>query len=195
MRWGIPYVIVTGLVLAGIVHISIVLLMPNYGTRDAWAFLSGRTDLFSFTLLNSNQKSETISEMDPFFSHGVCRFDLEEGALKLEGPDTPLFWSISVFDETGTVIYGLNNRTAIDGHLNLVIVNPIQTLELRESLPEEFQTAVVIEANVRFGFVVVRVLQPDKSWEEQTGEFLKEITCSRFETAVSLGEGKRKYAG
>ena len=192
MKWSIPYIISLGLVLAGIVHISVVLLMPAYGTHDAWAFLSGRTDLFSFTVLNSNQRSATISEVDPFFSHGVCRFDLNDSALELAGPDTQLFWSISVFDETGTVVYGLNNRTAIDGRLNLIIVNPLQTLELRQSQPEKLQTAVVIEANVRFGFVIVRVLQPDTSWAAETGEFMKEISCSRFASASAIEELKTK---
>lgn len=174
------YIGAAGLVLAGIVHIAIVLLIPSYGTRDAWAFLSGRTDLFAFSRLEPEETGSAISEVDPFFTYGVCRFDLEQAALKLQGPLTPTFWSASVFDEDGTVIYSLNNRTAIDNRLDILIVNPLQTLELRESQPIEIDRSVVIEANVQLGFVIVRALQPDASWEPDTGSFLSEIRCSRF---------------
>lgn len=181
ISWRFVYVTLVGLVLAGIVHISIVLLIPTYGTRDAWAFLSGRTDLFSFTRLEREETGSAISEVDPFFSYGVCRFDLEDSALKLKGPPTPTFWSASVFDDNGTVVYSLNNRTAIDGQLDLLILNPLQTLELREAQPAEIERSVVIEANIRLGFVIVRALQPDTSWETDTGTFLSDITCSQFD--------------
>lgn len=170
-----------GLVLAGIVHILIVLMVPKFGTKDAWAFLSGRTDLFSFTRLKQSETGSAIAEVDPFFTYGVCRFDLDEAPLKMLGPLTTSFWSASVFDDDGTVIYSLNNRTAIENTLDLLIVNPLQTLELRETQPEEIESSVVIEANISKGFVIIRVLQPDESWITDSDAFFSQIECRRFE--------------
>ena len=180
MKWRIFYILCMGLVLAGLVHIAIVLLIPKYGTRDAWAFLSSRTDLFTFSRLNPEETGSAISEVDPFFTYGVCRFDLDEAPLKMAGPLTSTFWSASVFDNNGAVVYSLNNRTAIENRLDLLIVNPLQTLELRDSQPEEIETSVVIEAGIQEGFVIVRVLQPDESWTSDSDAFFSKIDCDRY---------------
>jgi len=180
-KWRAIYLVVMGLVLAGVVHIAIVLLIPQYGTRDAWAFLSSRTDLFAFTRLKVNETGSTIAEVDPFFAYGVCRFDLDENGMKMTGPLTASFWTASVFDEDGAVVYSLNNRTAIDGRLDLLILNPLQTLEVRESESNVVETSVVIEAAIRRGFLIVRVLQPAESWETKNDEFFDSANCERFE--------------
>ena len=98
----------------------------------------------------------------------------------MAGPVTATFWSASVFDENGAVIYSLNNRTAIDNTLDLRIVNPLQTLELREAQPEEVETSVVIASAITKGFVIVRVLQPDDSWISNSKAFLSGIKCDRY---------------
>jgi uncharacterized membrane protein len=171
---------VLGLILAGLVHISIVLLIPQLGTRDAWAFLSGRTDLFAFTRLDPSETGSAIAEVDPFFTYGVCRFDLQEAPLKMAGPITSSFWSASVFDDNGAVIYSLNNRTAIDNKLDLLIVNSLQTLELREAQPVDIEASVVIESNIEKGFVIIRVLEPDESWITDSDAFFSKIFCERY---------------
>jgi uncharacterized membrane protein len=180
MSWRIVYITVMGLVLAGLVHVAIVLLIPHYSTRDAWAFLSGKTDLYSFTRLNPEETGSAISEVDPFFTYGVCRFDLDEVGVKMQGPLTANFWSASVFDDNGTVIYSLNNRTAIANLLDVVIVNPLQSLSLRESQRTDLEASVVIEASMQKGFVIVRVFEPDESWAAGSDEFFKQISCTRY---------------
>lgn len=180
MRWRIPYILLMGLVLAGIIHIAVVLLIPKYSTRDAWAFLSSRTNLFAFTVFDDPSALSGISEVDPYFYYGVCRFDLEDAPLRLVGKRTELFWSASVFDESGKVIYSLNDRTAIDRQLNLLIVDPIQALDIRGNEQAEIENAIIIEANIRLGFVVVRILHPDNGWKTENNTFLKAIKCSRL---------------
>ena len=181
MTWRILYFSMLALVLAGISHILIVLMVPRFGTRDASSFLSGRTDLFAFSQLDPSASGDAIGQADPFFLQGVCRFDLSQSAVRLSGPENGTFWSASVFDENGTVIYSLNTRSAIENRLDLLILNPLQILELRQSGPEEIETSVVIEANVNTGFVIVRVHNPDDSWSPGTQAFMKEIRCRRFE--------------
>lgn len=180
MKWRIAYLLLMGLVLAGAVHIAIVLLIPQYGTRDAWAFLSSRTDMFTFTRLDNKETGSALAEVDPFFTYGVCRFDLDEAGMKMSGPVTPSFWTASVFDEDGAVIYSLNNRTAINNQLDLLILNPLQTLELRETRTADVESSVVIEAGIARGFVMIRVLQPDESWEPNSQAFFEGVTCARF---------------
>ena len=100
--------------------------------------------------------------------------------MKMAGPLTNSFWTASVFDEDGGVVYSLNNRTAIEGRLDLLILNPLQTLEIRETDSVDVESSVVIEAGIQKGFVMVRVLQPDDSWETDSRAFFDEVTCDRF---------------
>ncbi len=181
MKWHAAYLLLLGLVLAGVVHIAIVLLIPQYGTRDAWAYLSSRTDLFAFTRLDSAETGSSLAEVDPFFTYGVCRFNLDEAGLEMSGPATQTFWTASVFDEDGAVIYSLNNRTAINNKLDLLILNPLQTLELRETERQSLETSVVIEASISKGFVMIRVLQPDETWEPNSKDFFGGVNCSRHD--------------
>ncbi|MCB1386547.1 MAG: DUF1254 domain-containing protein [Nitratireductor sp.] len=180
MNWRMIYLATVGLVLAGIVHIAIVLLIPQYGTRGAWAFLSGRTDLYAFSPLKAEETGSAISEVDPFFTYGICRFDLREAGLRMAGPEVSSFWSASVFDESGAVVYSLNNRTAIDNKLDIMVISPLQGLEMREAQIDQLEAAVIIEASIEKGFVIIRVFEPDSSWAEENERFLREIDCKPF---------------
>lgn len=185
MIWRAFYVAAAGLVLAGIVHITIVLLVPKYSTRDAWNYLSSRADLYSFTRLDRQGSEAAIAEVDPFFSYGVCRFNLAESGVRMVGPVAPNFWSASVFDSEGEVVYSLNNRTAINNKLDMIIVSPLQTLALREAQPDEIETSVVIETGIASGYVVLRALQPDDSYAPDNQAFFEAIRCGRYDPGSS----------
>ncbi len=187
MTWRLVYIVVAGCVLAGIIHVSIILLVPKYSTRDAWGFLSSRTDPYRFVRLARSETDPAIAEVDPFFNYGVCRFNLDESGLKMAGPQTNMFWSASVFDEQGTVIYSLNNRTAINNTLDLLIVNPLQTLALREAQPEWVEKSVVIETNISTGFVVIRVLEPNETFRADSDTFFQAIQCNRYKPEETDG--------
>lgn len=180
MIWRLIYGLVSVLVLAGIVHIAIVLLIPRYGTQDAYAVLSRQTDQWSFTRLENTAQVSPLADFDPFFAYGVCRFDLRENGLWIEGSSVETFWSATVLDEDGTVVYSLNSRTSIDGKLNLVLLDPVRILRLREIQPTEIENSIVVEANIAKGFLVVRFLQPDESWAEVTERFMRSVECRRY---------------
>ena len=135
MNWRIAYYALCALVLAGIVHISIILLIPTYGRRDAYAVISRKMEPFAFREIAGTGSDALLSDVDPFFSYGVCRFELGEAGLLMKGPKIDSFWSATVLDEDGTVVYSLNSRTALDRKLDLVVLSPVQLLRLREAQP------------------------------------------------------------
>ncbi len=68
---------------------------------------------------------------DPLFLLKVCRFDLENGPVHLKASKTIQFWSLAAYTQTGTIFYSLNDRTAPDATLDLIIGKPIQIIELK----------------------------------------------------------------
>lgn len=180
MTGKIIYFLACTLVLAGITHIAIVLLIPSFGTRDAFAELSRQTELLEFTPLDPKAANSPLSDIDPFFAYGVCRFDLGESGMALRGPEIDTFWSATIFDGDGTVIYSLNSRTAIDHKLELILLNPVQILRLRELQPPEVEGAIVVESEVENGIVVLRVLRPDPTWDLKARNFLESVSCREY---------------
>lgn len=167
---------------AGITHISIILLIPEYGSRDAWNLISSRSDPWSFRLLNQSRNSAAgLEDIDPYFSLGACTFNLDQSALRLSGLSTTSFWSISVFDEDGRVVYSMNSRTAIENKLDLLLLNPVQMVALKENPSLEIEKSIVVEAPVAKGFVVLRLFSPDLEGDN-LDERAKQFTDIRCDT-------------
>ena len=116
------YLGICGLFLAGIIHICIVLLIPSFGSRDAARQISENTEPYKFKRINATS-GISIANSDPFFKYSVCPFNLTEAAIQVNGENMPDFWSVAVFDEGGQVIYSLNDRTAINKALRVIVVN------------------------------------------------------------------------
>jgi len=181
MKSRILYLGVCGLIFAGIVHIIIILLIPSLGSRDAAKQINANLapEIFHFV---DDGKNIGIANRDPFVKLSICRFDLRENAIQITGTQTSLFWSASVFDERGRVIYSMNDRTAINNQLRMLIVNPIQMADIRQAQPEEMESSILVESQSQQGFVILRVLIRDKSWENNALDFLKKAECVPYQT-------------
>ncbi len=167
-------------VIAGLVHIAIVLLIPSYGTRDAYAQLSRDFPMLAFKAMPDDGSQSPIADMDPFFAYGVCRFDITGEGVRIEAPRIDTFWSATIVNEDGTVVYSLNNRTAIETRLDLLLLSPVQILRLREVQPPEIENSIVVESDMKEGFVVLRVLRPDDSWRERAREHIEGVKCTAY---------------
>ncbi len=181
MRFPV-YPIISGLVLAGIVHISIILLIPTLASQDAWSKLVATGPQWNFSRLNQKggNNSSLLSATDPLFELASCRFTLSEGPVLIKSAGRLPFWSVAVFDRFGKNVYSFNDRTTIDQQLNLLILNPVQMSILREDPPASVDQSIVVEAQIDEGFILIRALQPDDSWIPAIDDFLNNASCERF---------------
>ena len=129
-----------GLVGAGIVHIVVLLLVPEFSERDAWSRLSMASDLYRMNRLDAEAGgAPVVKSVDPLFYATACRFDLEEGMVRIKAPGNVPFWSVSVYDRNGHNIYSFNDHTATGGKLDAVVLTPAQMIDVRKDLPEDLQ--------------------------------------------------------
>ena len=174
----IAYALLIGVVGAGIVHIVILLLVPSFSGRDAWARLASISELYQVTRLDAEAAGAPIAGIaDPTLLASACRVDLANGVAHVTAPGKVPFWSVSVYDRSGANLYSLNDRSATDGVLDLVVLTPEQMIELRKELPEEFARSVLVELPLGQGIVVVRALAPDDTWKAAVSDFLARIGC------------------
>src|SRR5690606_20861203 len=158
------HALMLGLLGAGIVHIAVLLLVPTYSQRDAWSALAERSNYYTLTLLNGQGVEPVIDSIDPLFLAAACRFDLGEGVVHIAGAGDVPYWSISLYDRAGQNIYSLNDRSSSGGSPDFVVATPVQMIDLRNTLPAEFDRSVFIEADADEGIVVIRAFAPDETW-------------------------------
>ena len=171
------HALVLGVVGAGIVHIVILLLVPSYSQRDAWAALSERSNYYFVTRLDPPGAEPLIGSIDPLFDAAACRFDLADGPVHVRGDGEVPYWSLSVYDRVGLNVFSVNDRSSSDSALDFVVATPSQMIDLRNDLPVSFDRSVFIEADVEDGIVVVRAFVPDESWEPTVTRYLQGVTC------------------
>ncbi|MDJ0613801.1 MAG: DUF1254 domain-containing protein [Rhizobiaceae bacterium] len=165
-----------GVVLAGIVHIAIILLIPNFGKRDAARQIVETLPELEFVKLNGSS-GINISAADPFFELSACRFKLQDAGVLIDGNNLPSFWSAAVYDNKGRVVYSMNDRTAIGNRLQILVVNPIQMAALRQLQPEELETSIVVETPIREGFILLRAFVREPTQVDSSIGFLEQANC------------------
>ena len=172
------YALGLGLLGAGLVHIAVLFMLPAFSERDAWTRLSATAGLYEVTRLDGQAGAGPIvGSLDPLFVAAACRFDLEDGPVHLSAGGAVPFWSVSVYDRTGRNIYSFNDRTAEAGSLDLLVLTPAQTVELRKAMPEQLQRSIFVEAEIGEGIVVVRAFIPDDSWRQLVETYLRSLAC------------------
>ena len=135
---------------AGIVHIAVLLLLPLFSERDAWSRLAAAADLYVMTAADGSDGSRPRSRRPiRFFRASACRFDLQDGPVRLKADGTVPFWSASIYDRGGQNVYNFNDRTAAGGALDFVIVTPAQMIEMRKDLPAELEVVGVRRGRYR----------------------------------------------
>jgi uncharacterized membrane protein len=172
------HAVLLGLLGAGIVHIVVLLLVPEFSERDAWSRLAMASELYKMTRLDAEAGgAPVVKSVDPLFYAAACRFDLADGLVRVKAPGNVPFWSVSVYDRNGHNIYSFNDHSATGGVLDTVVLTPAQMIEVRKDLPEDLQGAIFVEAPIDEGIFVIRSFVPDDSWKPIVSRFLEQSSC------------------
>ena len=175
------YFLSVAFVLAGIVHILIILLIPNFATKDAWTKLANIAGLWEFTIVSEPGGTDRVLPLvDTALGTAACRYDLDEAPVRVTAQGQLPFWSIAIFDRQGRNIYSFNDRTAIERQLSLLVINPVQMAQIRRNPPPDSDKAVLVETSGGQGFVLIRALQENPSWGPTVREFLTNAKCEPF---------------
>lgn len=173
------HAILLGLLGAGIVHIVVLLLIPEMPERDTWSRLEAAADLYAVTpLVAEKGGTPVVKSVDPMFKAVACRFDLDDGMAQIKAPGKVPFWSVSVYDRNGHNLYSFNDRSAEKGVLDTVVLTPAQMIAVRKDLPVDLVGSVFVETEAREGMAVIRAFVPDDSWKTGVERFLAQASCT-----------------
>ncbi|EJF78299.1 DUF1254 domain-containing protein [Bartonella birtlesii] len=158
-----------------IVHICVLFLIPYWMQNKIWEELKKTGNPYQFVELNMRNPLQQTT--DPLFLLKVCRFDLENGPVHLKASKTIQFWSLAAYTQTGTIFYSLNDRTAPDATLDLIIGKPIQIIELKKSKPQNNGNAILVAKNLDKGFALLRIFAPSVLAKKKSEAFFSSATC------------------
>ena len=157
------------LLVAGIVHLSAILLAPRMATNSAARrFSSGEANALKIlpSLLGAVEGLPTPFA-DPALVTALCPYDLTEGPVRLRLQTGDQFLSVVALTPTGRVLMALTDRAATRRALNIVLVTPAQQRQLEsQDNPEEAAQELRVRLGEARGVAVIRMLalrEPDKA--------------------------------
>lgn len=167
-----------GLILGGLIHLVVILTLPGAATRDVWSRLESTDALERLVVLGDIIPGEPNPlGLDPELLYGVCQLNLHDGPGVVNGTLPASFWSVSVFNRQGHVIYATTSRSGSGAALNIGIFNPAQTRLLAEQRFEIEEGMLIVEAPGDDVFVVIRLAPPHQAMRARYREMLSSQRC------------------
>ncbi len=172
----------TGAVLiAGIVHLAIVVLMPQIGSSHAGTRLARMAQVNAMELLppiRSGQEALPLPFADPALITAICRFDLSDGPVRLRVPVGESFLSVTLLSPAGSVILSVTDKAATRRMLDMLLVTPEQLRQLEVQDPDD---EPVQEIRLRMaqltGVALVRGLATRQSDKDAMAALLARAIC------------------
>ncbi len=164
------------LLVAGIVHVSTILMMPRFAEKDAFAQFGGSTD--GMTLLPDAAQKQSIPFQDPSAVLAVCRYDLDKGPTRVRYVAGDNLVTFSFHDRTGRIFYSTTDRAALRGRIDVLLLNP-QQLDTIEANDPEDQTPQELRlvTPTREGYVLVRSIADRAGMKSAAQRAAQSVQC------------------
>jgi len=170
-----------GLMFGVMIHLGVILALPFFASNDIWTRVAGLDALDRIVVLPQVVAGEpNPMQLDPTLAYAVCRMNLSAGPGEVSGVLPQAFWSVAVFDRSGTVIYSTTNRDGIGKTLDLGIFNPAQTRLLAQQQLDIAEGLLVVESPVDDVFAVVRLAPQHAAMRARYEDALNELVCGNI---------------
>lgn len=169
---------VGGVLLGLMIHLIVILILPNASENAVYTRIAALQSLNKTTLLPVPRPGEVNPlHLDPDMAYAVCELDLSSGPGEVTGILPLAFWSVAVYDRSGTVLYSTTNRDGIGQTLDLGIFDPGQTRLLAEQKIDIAPGLLIVESRTDQVFVVVRIAPSHPSMRERYEAQLARLAC------------------
>ena len=173
------------LLLAAIVHLSVVLFAPmvDVGKRIAQFETAASPNTLQL-ISNETDRGRLMVEPSPDISYAFCRFDIAARPLMINAPIPESYWSVSIYSDTGENLYTINDAQTGARQLQLMVaregdVSARQGSELSggEILDVPAET-IIFPSPVSTGLVIIRGFIPDRSLKEHIDQMVGSANCA-----------------
>lgn len=164
--------------LAGAIHIVVILLVPYLASADGWSRLAVHAGEDRFAELPAaGSDASGVPGLDPLFVNGACRLRLADAPAGITVDALDRFWSVALYDPHGTIVFSLNDRTAIQGRLDMIVVNMAQNARLHEAPTVEVELTIVAESPSDDLIAILRLFAPTAAAQADARRILAQSEC------------------
>ena len=175
--------LVGGVLLGLAIHLVVILTLPQLATRTVAAKLSSLGQIDKVVLLDPVKAgAPNPLRLDPELDYAVCRLDLRSAPGQLSGTLPLSFWSVSVYDTNGSVLYSTTNRDGIGQTLDIGLFDPAQTRLLAEQKLDIDTGQLIVETKTDDVYVVVRLAPPQPVMRDRYADQLSKLSCKNIKT-------------
>jgi uncharacterized membrane protein len=175
---GLAAFLLAVLFLAGAVHICAILLVPTFARQDGWSRLAKFAGEGRFLEVRAvGPQAADAAGLDPLFVTGACRLNLGEAPVAITLAARERFWSLALYEPKGTIIFSLNDRTAVEGRLDMLVVNPAQNNLLRQQAPAASDQSIVVESRSDDLVALVRLFAPTSAAQTEARRIIGAAEC------------------
>ncbi|MCA0423480.1 MAG: hypothetical protein LCH61_09175 [Proteobacteria bacterium] len=166
------------LVVAGIIHLSTVLVMPWVATRDGFLRASALARDNSMIVLSATEVRNALPYTDPAQAVAVCRFVLDRGPVRVRLATADWPTTILFLRKGAGIFHSLTEKAATQGVVDVVIatseqMDKITALDSDDDPVQELR----VTAPVDIGIVLVRSLVRTDSEREGVMKQLRNTSC------------------
>lgn len=173
---------IAGALLGLIIHLIVILTLPALADNTVYGRLSDIDAVNKIALLPAPKAGEANPfKLDPDLAYAVCRLDLSSGPGEVTGTLPVAFWSVAVYDRSGTVLYSTTNRDGIGQTLDLGIFDAAQTRLLAEQKIDIAPGLLIVETRTDDVFVIVRLAPPHPSMRDRYEAQLQRLACRNIQ--------------
>lgn len=170
--------VLTGLIGAALLHIIIILSLPQFTGKDAYTRVTSKGPPNRFYSLGDRPDQTGLSNMDPYLKVAVCHFTTDMQPIRLMADGDVEFWSLAIYDSAANEVFSMTDRTSVTGPLDVLIASPAQIARVRKASSEALAQAIIVEMRRPAGYAVLRTMAPQPSFDEAASDFLNGAVCS-----------------
>lgn len=165
-----------GLLLGLAIHLVVILTLPALASNDVYARVAAMGEPGKTFVLDGDAAASWL-RLDPDLIYAVCRLDLRNGPGEVSGSLPLAFWSVAVYDQSGTVLYSTTNRDGIGQTLDLGVFDTAQTRLLAEQKIDVAAGLLIVESQTDDILVVVRLAPEQPVVRDRYREQLSKLAC------------------
>lgn len=167
------------LVFAGLTHIAGIFLLPRTTQDDAFSVLARLAAEPGIALLPTATQQK-LPLIDPHVAIGVCRYNLDDGPLRVRTGLSETFMVVVFAREQHGIFASVSDRAATSGALDVVLATQQQLARIA-SLDDanEAVEEVRVPAPAPRGIAIIKVLVDRPSSRETAEAVIRAVQCTQ----------------
>jgi uncharacterized membrane protein len=189
ITWRTAYWATAGLVLGVILHISVVLAVPEISPDTAWRRLSGMLPTNKMSIAPpARPEGQLLPFMAPDMRYAICKFDLGSGALGIKARMLDATWTLTLYTAQGENFFTVTSTQLQRPDLDLTVLAPperslldsVQAVFVRASRETRGtrESGLQVTAPAREGLAVLRAPLLGTAFQAETNAALAVASCT-----------------